>query len=81
MKLLLFAFLSVFTTQCSRISQELLILANEVPRVPIDMDAPSLTNEEVIAGLKEALQLGIKKGQVTLEIQNWRSGYFVAYCC
>ena len=60
MKLLLFAFLSVFTTQCSRISQELLILANEVPRVPIDMDAPSLTNEEVIAGLKEALQLGIK---------------------
>jgi hypothetical protein len=60
MKILLISFLSLFVAQCSKISQELLTMANGVGSVTTTPTAPQLTNAEVISGLKEALQIGIK---------------------
>lgn len=60
MKILLVSFLSLFVAQCSKISQELLTMANGVGTVTTTPTAPQLTNSEVISGLKEALQVGIK---------------------
>ncbi len=60
MKILLVSFLSFFVAQCSKISQELLTMANGVGTLTTTPTAPQLTNAEVISGLKEALQVGIK---------------------
>lgn len=60
MKILLISFLSLFIAQCSKISQELLTMANGVGSVTTTPTTPPLTNAEVISGLREALQVGIK---------------------
>ncbi|MDP4723078.1 MAG: DUF4197 domain-containing protein, partial [Crocinitomicaceae bacterium] len=60
MKILLISFLSLFVAQCSKISLELMSMASGVTSATAPPTAPQLTNAEVISGLKEALQVGIK---------------------
>lgn len=57
MKLLFVSLIAFFIAQCSKLSQELLTLAGPLSTTTA---APGLSNEEVISGLKEALQIGIK---------------------
>ncbi len=58
MKLLFISIISLFIAQCSKY-QELLSIANQVA-TSNPSSGPSLSNDEVISGLKEALQIGIK---------------------
>ena len=59
MKFLFVGLIAFFIAQCSKLSQELLTLAGPLTTSSTP-SAPSLSNEEVISGLKEALQIGIK---------------------
>lgn len=59
MKFLFVGLIAFFIAQCSKLSQELLTLAGPLTTASTP-SAPSLSNEEVISGLKEALQIGIK---------------------